>query len=150
MLNKTQIQARELIISLLEKEIEKLEKKVVKEKSKRDNAYITYQGIKYYSDNDLQEAYACDAFTSSVYDRLLDRLEKARGNIDAYEMTPTESLVYELSAITSNFKTELAFDQKEKAKKEAQDKRAEELSGQGYSYREIETILGNEELMRYE
>lgn len=150
MLDKTQIQARELIISLLEKEMEKLEKKATKEKAKRDSASVTYQGVKYCSDSDLQEAYACDVFTSSVYDRLLDRLEKARGNVESYEMTPTQQLVLELQMITSNFKTELLFDQKERAKKEAQDKRAEELSGQGYSYREIETILGNEELMRYE
>lgn len=150
MLDSTQILARELISDQIEKLIEKYQKKADKEKSKKNNASVTYQGEKYYSESELQEAYACDVFTSSVYDRLVDRLNRARGNIEEYELTPSELLVIELSGIKNNLQFEIRIDAEEKKRKSEQDARAEQLANEGYSYKEINAIIGNEELMRYE
>lgn len=150
MLDKTQIQARELIIEQIDKIIEKYEKKAEKEKAKKKNAYVVYQGEKYYSNSDLQDAYACDAFSSATYDKLLEKLDKARGNVEEYELTPTECLLIEINSIKNNLKMDIKIDEQEKKHHEWQQKRAEELSNEGYSFREIETIIGNEELMRYE
>lgn len=150
MLNNTEVQARKLIIEQIEKLLEKYSKKADKEKEKRDHAYIIYQGEKYYTDSDLQDAYGCDAFSSSTYDKLLDRLNKARGKVDRNEYTPTEMLVHELDKINTNLKLEIAQNNIEQKRKAEHDKRAAELSEQGYSYKEIETIISNEELMRYE
>lgn len=150
MLDSTQILARELISDQIEKLIEKYQKKAEKEKAKKKNAYVTYQGEKYYSESELQEAYACDVFTSSVYDRLVDRLNRARGNIEEYELTPSEVLVIELSGIKNNLQFEIRIDAEEKKRKSEQDARAEQLANEGYSYKEINAIIGNEELMRYE
>lgn len=150
MLNSTEIQARKLIIEQIEKMLEKYRKKADKEIEKRDNAYVIYQGEKYYTDIDLQDAYGCDAFSSSTYDKLLDKLNKARGKLDQNEFTPTEMLIYELDKINTNLKLEIAQSNIEQKRKAEHDKRAAELSGEGYSFREIETIISNEELMRYE
>lgn len=150
MLDSTQIKARELIIESIDKIIDKYTKKADKEKAKVKNASITYKGVQYTSESDLQEAYACDCFDSSTYDRLLDRLSKARGNVDTYELTPSECLVIELGAIKNNLHMDIKTDELERKRKAEQDARAEQLASEGYSYREIETILGNEELMRYE
>lgn len=89
-------------------------------------------------------------FTSSVYDRLVDRLNRARGNIEEYELTPSEVLVIELSGIKNNLQFEIRIDAEEKKRKSEQDARAEQLANEGYSYKEINAIIGNEELMRYE
>lgn len=150
MLSKTELQARELIIEQIEKLLEKYRKRADKEKEKRDNAFIVYQGEKYYTDTDLQNAYGCDAFSSSTYDKLLDKLNKARGQVDRDTFTPTEMLVHELDKINTNLKLEIAQHNIEQKRKAEHDKRAVELSEQGYSYKEIETIISNEELMRYE
>lgn len=150
MLDRTQIEARKLITESIDKIIDKYSKKAEKEKAKVKNASITYKGCTYSSDAELQEAYACDYFDSSTYDRLLDRLSKARGNVDAYELTPSECLVIELNAIKNNLNMEIKIDEMEKKRKAEQEARGNELAEQGYSYREINAILGNEELMRYE
>ncbi len=151
MLSETEIKARRMVIESIEKLIEKTSKKAEKEKAKKKQAHVTYKGECYYSEAELQDAYGCDAFSMATYDRLVDKLYKAKGNQDDFDrFTPSEILLQELNEIKSNFEIELFQDEKSKERKVQQEARAEELAKEGYSFREIETIIGNEELMRYE
>jgi len=150
MLSSSEIQARQMIIEQIDKIIEKLQKKAAKEKEKMLNASITYKGEVYTSENDLSDAYACDYFSSETYDRLLEKLHKAMGSTDKNAMTPSELLIHDLSSIKYNIEREIADVNFLKEKQEEKNKRVAELSEEGYSVREIEAIIGNEELMRFE
>lgn len=149
-MTKAEIKANELIIEAIEKLIEKYQKKAVKERSKVEQASVTYKGEKYCSESELMEAYACDVFSSSVYDRLVAKLDKAKAGISKNEMTESELIVFSLNQHKNNLLTELAHDKLAKERQAEIDARMRKLIEEGYSYREAETIIGNEELMRYE
>ena len=145
-----EIKTNEIIAEAIDKLIEKYQKKADKERAKVESAYITYKGEKYYSEKDLEDAYVCDIFTSSTYDRLLERLNNARGQIDSNAYTESEKIVINLEHHKSNLLYEIAQDKQLKEKQASTNKRLKELVDEGYSYREAQTIVGNEELMRYE
>ena len=149
-MTKSEIKTNELIAEAIDKIIEKYQKKADKERAKVKQAFVTYKGEKYYSDNDLMEAYSCDVFTATTYDRLLDKLNKAKNGISGDEMTESEIMVFELSKHKNNLLHEIAMDKQQKERQAQIDDRMRELVADGYSYREAETIIGNEELMRYE
>ena len=149
-MTKTEIMANELIAESISKLIEKYQKKAEKEREKVSKAYVTYKGEKYYSESELIDAYSCDVFSDSTYDRLLDKLNKAKDGLSGNEMTESEIIVFELQKHRNNLLHEVAYDKHLKEKQAQTDERIKELAAQGYSIREAETILGNEELMRYE
>ena len=66
------------------------------------------------------------------------------------EMTESEIMVYELSRHRNNLLHEIAVDKQQKERQAQIDDRIRELVNAGNSLREAETIVGNEELMRYE
>lgn len=145
-----EIKTNEIIAEAIDKLIEKYQKKADKERAKLKSVYITYKGERYYTESELQDAYACDVFTMATYDRLLDKLNNAKGNIDNNEYTESEKLVINLKSHKSNLLYEIAQDRQLKEKQASTDKRIKELVDEGYSIKEAQTILGNEELMRYE
>lgn len=149
-MTKSEIKANELIAEAIDKIIEKYQKKADKEREKIKRASVTYKGETYYSESELMDAYSCDVFTDSIYDRLLDKLDKARNGISGSEMTESEIMVFELSKHRNNLLHEIAIDKQQKEKQAQIDDRMRELIKDGYSYREAETIIGNEELMRHE
>lgn len=149
-MTKSEIKANELIAEAIDKIIEKYQKKADKERAKVKQAFVTYKGEKYYSESDLMDAYSCDVFTDTTYDRLLDKLNKAKNGISGNEMTESEIMVFELSKHKNNLLHEIAMDKQQKERQAQIDDRMRELMADGYSYRETETIIGNEELMRYE
>lgn len=149
-MTKSEIKANELIAEAIGKIIEKYQKKADKEREKIKQACVTYKGEKYFSESDLMEAYACDVFSESTYDRLLERLNKARDGISGNEMTESEIMVHELSRHRNNLLHEIAVDKQQKERQAQIDDRIRELVNAGNSLREAETIVGNEELMRFE
>lgn len=149
-MTKTEIKANELVAEAIEKIIEKYQKKADKEREKVKKAYVTYKGEKYCSESELMDAYSCDVFSESTYDRLLDKLNKAKDGVSGNEMTESEILVFELSKHRNNLLHEIAVDKQQKERQAQIDERMRDLVAEGYSLREAETIVGNEELMRYE
>ena len=149
-MNKTEIRANELIAEAVDKVIEKYKKKADKERAKIKQAYVTYKGEKYYTDSELMDAYSCDVFSASTYDRLLDKLYNAKDGVSGDEMTESEILVFELTKHRNNLLHEIAVDKQEKERQAQIDDRMRELMAKGYSYKEAEAIIGNEELMRFE
>lgn len=149
MLTSTEIKAHQLIIEQIDKVVEKLQKRADKEILKKNSAYVTYKGEKYYSESDLEAAYACDEFSSSTYDRLLDKLNKAKGIDDFNAMTPTQSLISAIEVIKENLYTDIRIDEQEKKRHEWQQSRAEQLANEGHSVREIEEIIFNERPIRF-
>ena len=148
-MNETEIKVNELIIDSIDKLIEKYQKKADKERAKINQAYITYKGEKYYSRADLMDAYSCDMFSSSTYDRLIEKLESKTGDVpDA--MTDSEQIVFLLGKHRGNLLLEISQDRLKKQRQAEKDERMKQLVAEGYSIREAETIIGNEELMRYE
>lgn len=149
-MNSTEIKVNELLKEAVDKLIEKYQKKVAKEKEKIKQAYITYKGDKYYTKNDILEAYGCDCFSESTCDRLLERLDRALcGTLDD-SMSENELIIIELNKYKSNLLNDIIADRNEKERKAQTEKRMKELMAEGHSFREAETIIGNEELMRYE
>ena len=59
-------------------------------------------------------------------------------------------LVVNLKQHKANLLYEIAQDKRQKERQAGVDKRLKELVEEGYSLREAQTIVGNEELMRYE
>lgn len=149
-MTKTEVTVSEMIIEAIDKLIEKYQKKAEKERAKVKQAYVTYKGEKYYSEAELMDAYGSDCMSSSTYDRLADKLEKAKLGTHGDEMTESEMIVHDLQIRKNNLATEIAHDRLDKERQIAIDNRMKELMAEGYSYREAETIIGNEELMRYE
>ena len=149
-MNKTEIRANELIAEAVDKVIEKYKKKADKERAKIKQAYVTYKGEKYYTDSELMDAYSCDVFSASTYDRLLDKLYNAKDGVSGDEMTESEILVFELTKHRNNLLHEIAVDKQKKERQAQIDDRMRELMAKGYSYKEAEAIIGNEELMRFE
>lgn len=149
-MTKSEIKANELIAEAIDKIIEKYQKKADKERAKIRQAFVTYKGEKYYSESELMDAYSCDVFTDSTYDRLLDKLNNAKNCVSGDEMTESEIMVFELSKHRNNLLHEVAVDKQQKERQSQIDDRMRELIAEGYSFREAETIVGNEELMRYE
>ena len=145
-----EIKTNEIIAEAIDRLIEKYQKKADKERAKVESAYITYKGEKYYSEKELEDAYVCDIFTSSTYDRLLEKLNNARGQIDKDAYTESEMLVVNLKQHKANLLYEIAQDKQHKERQASVDKRLKELVDEGYSLREAQTIVSNEELMRYE
>lgn len=95
------------------------------------------------------DAYSCDVFSSATYDRLVEKLEAKTGDIpDA--MTDSEQIVYLLNQHKSNLLLEVSHDRLEKQRQAEIDERMKQLIAEGYSFREAEIIIGNEELMRFE
>ena len=97
-----EIKTNEIIAEAIDKLIEKYQKKADKERAKVESAYIIYKGEKYYSEKELEDAYVCDIFTSSTYDRLLERLNNARGQIDKDSYTESEMIVGNLKQHKAN------------------------------------------------
>ena len=149
-MTKAEIMVNEMIADSISKLIEKYQKKADKEREKVSKAYVAYKGEKYFSESELMDAYACDVFSDSTYDRLLDKLNKAKDGISGKEMTESEIIVLELQKHRNNLLHEVAMDKHLKEKQAQNDERIKDLVSQGDSIREAETILGNEELMRYE
>lgn len=149
-MDNTEIKANELIVEAIEKLVEKYQKVADKEKAKIKKAKVTYKGMEYTSEKDLQEGYACDCFSSSTYDRLLEKLNKARGNNDPNVMTDTECLILCLNMHKTNLLRDVQWDRELKRREAETAERMQQLQKEGYSYSEAETIVGNEELMRYE
>ena len=149
-MTKTEIMVNEMIAENISKLIEKYQKKAEKEREKVSKAYVIYKGEKFCSESELMEAYSCDMFSDSTYDRLLDKLNKAKDGISGKEMTESEQIVFELNKHRNNLLHEVAFDKQLKEKQAHTDERIKQLTSHGYSIREAKTILGNEELMRYE
>lgn len=149
-MTKSEIKANELIAEAIDKLIEKYQKKADKEREKVRQAYVSYKGEKFCSERELMDAYACDVFSESTYDRLLDKLNKAKNGISENEMTESEIMVFELNKHRNNLLHEIAIDKQQKERQKQVDDRMRELVAEGYSLREAKTIVGNEELMRYE
>lgn len=149
-MTKSEIKANVLIVEAIDKVIEKYQRKADKEREKVRQACVSYKGEKFYSESELMDAYACDVFSESTYDRLLDKLSKAKNGVSGNEMTESEILVFELTNHKNNLLHEIAVDKQQKERQTQIDNRIKELVEEGYSMREAETIIGNEELMRYE
>lgn len=149
-MDKIQIKANQMIAEAIEKLIEKTRKKAEKERAKINTASVTYKGEVFKSENEIMDAYACDFFTEAVYDRLIKKLEEARGKMDPHCMTDSEMLVLELENHKADLLHAVAWDKEMKRRQEEKDKRMLELTSKGYSIREAETMISNEELMRFE
>lgn len=148
-MTEIEIKVNELIVESIDKLIEKYQKKADKERAKVNQAYVTYKGEKYYSLTELMDAYSCDAFSSATYDGLIEKLEKKTGDVpDA--MTDSEQIVYLLNKHKSNLLLEVSHERLIKQRQAEVDERMKQLISEGYSFREAETIIGNEELMRFE
>ena len=74
----------------------------------------------------------------------------AGGQIDKDAYTESEMLVVNFKQHKANLLYEIAQDKQQKERQASVDKRLKELVDEGYSFREAQTIVGNEELMRYE
>lgn len=149
-MTNAEIKTNELLIESITKLIEKYQKKAEKEREKVKQACVTYKGDKYYTKNDIIEAYGCDFISETVCDRLLEKLDAAKcGTLDN-DMTETEQIIFLLNQHKDNLLSEIIADKKAKERQAAKENRMHELLEEGYSYKEAEAIIGNEELMRYE
>lgn len=73
-MNSTYIDGLTIVKKELYKLKDKYEKKIEKEKEK--GKYITIQGEKCYTEDDIRDMYEGDCFDSRAYDRYLDKLQK--------------------------------------------------------------------------
>lgn len=149
-MDKIEIKVNELVSASIDKLIEKYQKKVNKEREKVKRACVTYNGDEYYTKEDIMDAYGCDCISEATCDKLLDKLDKAMCGTLNKEMTENEQIIFVLNLHKNNLLNEIFNDRKVKERQAEKDNRMKKLMDEGYSYREAETIIGNEELMRYE
>ncbi len=80
-MNSAYIDGLEIVKKELKKLSKKYEDKIEKENAK--NKYITIQGGKCYTEDDIRDMYEGDCFDGRAYDRYLDKLQK-KLNQDIY------------------------------------------------------------------
>lgn len=80
-MNSSYIDGLEIVKNELKKLATKYEDKIEKENAK--NKYITIQGEKCYTEDDIRDMYEGDCFDGRAYDRYLDKLQK-KLNQDIY------------------------------------------------------------------
>lgn len=149
-MDKIEIKVNELVSASIDKLIEKYQKKADKEREKVKRACVTYKGDEYYTKEDIMDAYGCDCISETTCDRLLDKLDKAMCGTLNKEMTESEQIIFVLNLHKNNLLNEIINDRNVKERQTQIDNRMRELMDGGCSYRKAETIIGNEELMRYE
>lgn len=149
-MTELEIKVNEVLAEAIDKLIEKYQKKADKERTKVKQAHVTYKGNKYYSETELMDAYGSDYFSSSTYDRLVEKLEAKKMGIFSNDMTQSETIVFLLRQHKSNLLLEVTQDRLSKQRQAEKDERMKQLIAEGYSFREAEIIIGNEELMRFE
>ena len=83
----------------LDKAVYKYQVKCKKEHEKTKNAYVTFQGQQYYTENEIMEAYGCDVMTSAKCDSLIEKLNKKKGIAESGGKTQNQEIYDELVAI---------------------------------------------------
>lgn len=79
------IRALDETLKIVNKQIHKIEKDLEQVKANADSYIkpcVVYKGDPYYSYDELQEAYGCDAFNMTTFDKLAKQLQDT---IDAFE-----------------------------------------------------------------
>lgn len=130
----------------LEKIKTRFEKKAAKEREKVNDVYVLVCGEKCYTEEEINEWYACDYITCSQCDKFIEKLEKKKEAAgEENSVTKSERVVKILNNMINTLSYEL-FDIK---KKEEEDRKREErwqiAQAQGCSYQEW---LDQEEVSR--
>lgn len=73
------LEAMKIVETNLIKLKNKAEEKGLKERKKAAEQFIVIKGEKYYTEEDIMDAYAADCFTCSQCDKYLNKLRKQKG-----------------------------------------------------------------------
>ena len=141
-----EIKALENVINEIVKIREKYKIKAKKERAKINDIYITIEGEKCYSEDDINSWYAADYITCKECDKYIDKLNKKKEEAGQHgNLTNSEKVVKIFTNITDNLYEEIAslrYLEEQEIKKQERWKIAQE---QGCSYAEW---LNQEEISR--
>lgn len=129
----------------LDKAVYKYQVKCKKEHEKTKNAYVTFQGQQYYTENEIMEAYGCDVMTSAKCDSLIEKLNKKKGIEESGGKTQNQEIYDELVAIRNGVEmdiNQIIHLEKEQTERDARIKADME---KGCSYQQA---LDNEEFLQ--
>lgn len=129
----------------LDKAVYKYQVKCQKEQEKTKDAYVIFNGEKYYSENEIMDAYGCDVMTSAKCDSLIEKLNKKKGLADSWSKTKNQEIYDELVAIRDGIEMDMNHIihlEKEKSERDARIKADME---KGCSYQQA---LDNEEFLQ--
>lgn len=141
-----EIKALENVINEIVKVREKYKIKAEKERAKINDIYVTIEGEKCYSEDDINSWYAADYITCKECDKYIDKLNKKKEKAGQHgNLTNSERVVKIFTNITDNLYEEIAslrHLEEQEIKKQERWKIAQE---QGCSYAEW---LNQEEISR--
>lgn len=103
-MNSAYIDGLEIVKKELKKLSKKYEDKIEKENAK--NKYITIQGGKCYTEDDIRDMYEGDCFDGRAYDRYLDKLQK-KLNQDIYGKSKYEYAKNAIDRLAKDIATEI-------------------------------------------
>lgn len=140
------VKALQTVSVELEKIKARFEKKAAKEREKINDVYVLVCGEKCYTEEEINEWYACDYINCQQCDKFIEKLEKKKEAAgEENSVTKSERVVKILNNMINTLFYEL-FDIK---KKEEEDRKREErwqiAQAQGCSYQEW---LNQEEVSR--
>ena len=142
-MTEAEVKAYQIIIDLIQKENDKRIKKEEKAKEKHLD-YVTYKGEKYFSYDDIQEAYECDLFDSTVCDKLMSKLDD-KHYADKFD-SENQKIINELSMFVNQLRYQLRENDILQENQKQKEMRIRGLVDHGYSLREAETIVLNDDL----
>ncbi len=117
-MSNTEITALETIRKEISKLKDKYQTRAEKEREKVNEVFVTIQGEKCYSDDDIFGWYEAGYINSRQYDRYRDKLEakkKAAGEADS--KTKSEMICKILTVMSSNLSAEINTIKEEEAEK---------------------------------
>lgn len=97
----------EAAVADMNKIVERYKTKCEKEQAKKKEAYVSYQGVKYYSENEIMEAYGCDAMTSAKCDSLIEKLNKKLGIEDSWSKTFNQQMFDYFEKLRDNIQNDI-------------------------------------------
>lgn len=118
-MSNVEITALETIRKEIQKLRDKYQTKAEKEREKVNEIFVTIQGEKCYSNDDIFGWYEAGYINSRQYDKYRDKLEakkNAAGEVD--NKTKSEIIVQILSAMSRNLSAEIATIKEEETEKE--------------------------------
>lgn len=80
-MDKIVVQACKECLVLINKQIANWEKKKNLDKDAGEAPVVYYDGIGYYSEDELREAFGCDAFNMKTFDKLVEKLKEETDRI---------------------------------------------------------------------
>ena len=134
-----EIEALEIVKEEISKLLGKYKPRAEKEREKLNNVFITVQGEKCYTEEEINDWYRCDYISCSQADKYIEKLEekKKKAGLIGSNDTKSERICSILNVLSHNLTVEIKDLKNREEEKRKKQERWEIAQKQGCSYAEF-------------